>query len=181
MAKGKLPEGPPLQDGDADPFVSMQQERLIGRLIAAWSRLEGVMQDTIWTLLNVDSEDGQILTARADANRKIQWIRALAKRHLSGDRQATLLQVMSTIDELKDDRNFVAHGTWFTARTASGSVAAAASNREKTDPGTVVVETFTPDRMRAITQRIDMTKIVLMKWTEEHIASRGQSPSTPDG
>src|SRR5436309_272703 len=82
-------EKPPIPELSDDNIyragISMKQERLIGRLTVAWAALELVMQDAIWTLLGVGVDDGRILTAGADANRKMQWLGAFANKHFSGD------------------------------------------------------------------------------------------------
>jgi hypothetical protein len=173
----KTPPPPRLNDRDVRGHVSMQHERLVGRLMISWARLEAIMQDTIWTLLGVDSDDGRVLTAKADANRKIQWLRALAKSHLSGEDLESLTNILNVVDTLKDDRNFVAHASWFT--TVADNLPIGSSYREKADPGMVVAETFSADRMREVIRRIDTARFALVVWDELHKTSRGKSPPLP--
>jgi hypothetical protein len=63
--------------------VGMQHERLVGRAVIEWSRLEAVLNDLIWCFLNLSFEDGRALTGRADAGTKIALLRLIAPRHLA--------------------------------------------------------------------------------------------------
>ena len=92
--------------------VSMLHERLVGRLVIAWGFLEAAMQDCIWHILNVPLEDGRVITARADANTKLQWLRSLSKRHLKDTELLALTKILDVISDAQDDRNFIVHGVW---------------------------------------------------------------------
>jgi hypothetical protein len=61
----------------------MTHERLIGRIVVAWSKLEGAMEDLIWQLLGIGIEQGRVITSRLDAVTKIRMIRALAEPALT--------------------------------------------------------------------------------------------------
>ncbi len=53
----------------------MRQERLIGRFVVEWSKLEGALEDLIWHLLKLDMEIGRHITVRMDAISKIKMAR----------------------------------------------------------------------------------------------------------
>src|SRR5690348_13219398 len=96
--KGKpRPEKPPIIPMRADqytrPLVSMWHERLSGRVIIAWSRLDACLQGLIWTFLNLSMSDGKIITSRLDAGLMIQMLRALGTRNLVPERLQPFLDV----------------------------------------------------------------------------------------
>ena len=95
-----------------NPTVSMLTERLIGRVIVAWSKLEACMDDFIWALLGVPIERGRIITVRMNAVRKIQTLRQLGGLVLSKSKFHELSPLLDQVDILRDLRNLVAHGTW---------------------------------------------------------------------
>jgi hypothetical protein len=115
--------------------VSPIQERLIGRLIVQWGYVEAGLNDVIWRLLKLHVEDGRALTTRMDAVTKIAILRKIAPRYLEGEALTEFLKVMKLADDVRDDRNFIAHGNWGTA--PSDGVALALSLRGKADPGEV--------------------------------------------
>ena len=61
--------------------ISAEHERLIERVIVAWSRLDDTMQEAIWSFLNVDLKEGRVVTARLDTRFKINILRGLAPLH----------------------------------------------------------------------------------------------------
>jgi hypothetical protein len=65
--------------------VGMQHERLVGRVVIEWSRLESILNDLIWCFLNVSFEDGRALTGRADAGTKIALLRQIAPKHMANE------------------------------------------------------------------------------------------------
>lgn len=133
--------------------AGMQHERLVGRVIIEWARLENVLNDIIWRLLNLSFEDGRAITGRADATSKISLLRTLAPRHLaSDDKLEALLFALDAIDALRDDRNFIAHGAW--GRIEPEGIPMAASLRSKSKPDEVTGESFDAARMRKIIMTI---------------------------
>jgi hypothetical protein len=174
-------ETPPLvrlgPDVTTVPGVEPDQYMLIGRVIVLWSALEHVMQDTIWHVLGVPFEDGRVLTQRTDAARKLQWLRTFAKRHISPEQKAELDLVLDEIELLQDDRNFIAHGTWFT--TKPDNVPWASSLRIKGLPDEVVSENFPEPRMVEICQGIVKARNALAIWRNRLLASRDKSSEEP--
>jgi hypothetical protein len=159
--------------------VPVSHERWIGRLILASGHAEAAMQDAIWNILNVPMEDGRILTARMNANTKLQWLRALAKRHLHGDLLEELTKSLDRLEVCMDDRNFVVHGAWGTRIAATwgdGDVPIALSLREKSKPDEIIAETFPEDRMQQIVRDMTEAKDDLRAWSDRLLASRGKPP-----
>jgi hypothetical protein len=140
-----------------NPEVSLQQLRLIGRVIVRWGKMEAALDDLIWHLLDLHPDIGRLLTNKMDASRKIQLIRTLAEICMPQDMFFALSPVLDDIDVLREDRNFIAHANWFTS-LAPKYEPMAMSIREKAAPGQVVSESFGDKRMWAIARGIDLAK-----------------------
>lgn len=164
----KIPKPPlqPLQPGQSmTPSVSADHERLVGRVVIEWAKLEGVLLDLIWQLLNLDDEDGRTVLARSDADTRIKLIRALAPRYIEQPKLETILSAIDIADDLRDDRNFIIHGTWGTLMPEN--VPNAISIRTKSQPGILISETFSADRMNSIIKLTVETKSKLIKIIQE--------------
>jgi hypothetical protein len=72
-----------------------------------------------------------------------------------------VLDALNRADELRDDRNFIAHGTWCTVYPEG--VAFSSSLRKKSEPGEVTAEEFPSTRMYRIIDEIDRVKGVIVK------------------
>jgi hypothetical protein len=153
--------------------ISMKQERLIGRVIVGWSHLDAALGDAIWKILQIPLEDGRLFTTRADGRQKIQWLRTLSKRHGAGLDPAEFDRLLDTIDELREDRNFIAHGSWGTIQPDVEP--AAMSLRPRTDPDRIVCETFPEARMREIIGHIGDCARGLKFWMAALDTSRAKS------
>jgi hypothetical protein len=151
----------PLRPGQSGKVgIGLLQEKLIGRVVVERSKLESSLHDLIWRMLGIEIDDGRILTARMDAVRLIGIIRALAPRKLKEPQLQTLLDVLITIDELRDDRNFIAHGTW--GALLPENIPVSLSLRAKANPREVTAEDFPHERMHAIAKEIIRTKWVVV-------------------
>jgi len=80
--------------------------------VVAWSKLEACMEDLIWSLLEVEIEEGRIMTARVDAVGKIRMLRELGELEMPEEMFHRLSPTLDEIDVLRDDRNFIVHGSW---------------------------------------------------------------------
>ncbi len=164
---------PPMQDLGEDfgarYGVSCQHERLVGRLIIEWSRLEAIMQEVIWTILDIKWEDGRAITQAMDATRKLQLLRSFSKRHLEGKRLENLTAILDCIELYQEDRNVVAHSTWGTLIETGEPIAM--SLRRKSQPDQVVTEGFPAPRMYSIIEGIKDCRDYLILWRETHESS----------
>jgi hypothetical protein len=153
----------------------MRFERLIGRAVTAWSKLEACMEDFIWSLLNVPIEQGRIVTLRTDAVGKIRMLRGLGELVLTEAQFHKLSPTLDEIDVLRDDRNSIIHGTW--GRVSPSGVHVCLSLRPRgLAPDQVVSETFPETRLRAMIDATERTKWVLIGLRQELDASPGRSP-----
>lgn len=168
--KPPKPSAPLIIDSNISPDISMQQERLIGRVVVAWSKLEQAMHGVIWALLDMDPDDGRIVTGKQDAKHKIAILRGLGKKHLSEQAQPRFIKLPNISEKLYVDRNFVAHGSWGTDMNRNIAIAATLRERpaaEDGDPTYIVTQYFSPARMRVIAHRMALS------------ASRCKQPSQP--
>ena len=177
--KFSRPKKPPILEANPDqqiePTISLQFERLIGRVVVAWSKLESCMEDLIWSLLEIEIEEGRIMTARVDTVGKIRMLRELGELEMPEEMFHRLSPALDEIDVLRDDRNFIVHGSW--ARMKPQWVHVAVSLRPKAPyPDQAVSETFSEARMLAIIDGIDRTKWVLIGLMRELHALPGRSP-----
>lgn len=135
----------------------------IGRVIAAWSSLEFALDDLLWHFLDISDEDGRALTSKMDAQRKIGLLRIYGKSHLSKDRWAEFSSLLTVIDDLKEDRNFIVHGFW--GCVTPERIPAATSLRPKADPDRAIMETFPPIRMTSISDGVDYAREQIVSLT----------------
>ena len=118
--------------------------------------LENCMNELIMRFTGMSFEDGRLFTERLDPNRSIQLLRILGTRYLKDDRLRKLIDLLTTVDQLRDDRNFIAHGTW--AILEPEGVPTVSSLRTKSEADQVVAESFPHTRMMAIISKIIRTR-----------------------
>jgi hypothetical protein len=155
-----MPEKPPVQKLRRDqyhrPDISADQTCRVGQIIVAWSKLEAAMEDTIWMFLDLDEEDGKIVTTRLSADAKAQMLRFLGQRHIANDDlRNQFRKALAYVDEIKDVRNFIAHGVWGTLMPED--IPVALSIKAKSDTGEVISETFSRKRMEETLAGIQKT------------------------
>ena len=127
--------------------------------------------ELLWRFTGLSFEDGRTVTERMDPARTITLLRFLGPRKLDGERLQSLIDLLATADQLRDDRNFIVHGTW--AILDPEGVPTASSIRTKSEPGQVVAESFPRERMLAIIKAIQKTREAMsillraVPWTSE--------------
>jgi hypothetical protein len=163
--KTPRPQKPPIQPPDpnhvSDPTIGLVQEKLIGRAVVEWAKLEACMGDAIQELACMEFEVGRIFTARMDATSLLRTLREIGSLKLSESDFHALSQICDKIDIRREDRNLIVHGTW--GRTVGQNTAFAISLRIKSDPSVVVSETFPHRRMKEIISDIQSLKWVLIR------------------
>ena len=182
--KPKRPVKPPtkpIPDGQTlVPGIDALQERLIGCVVTEWSRLEGALEDMIWTLTGLSFEDGRVLTSRTDAKTKIAMLQVLAPRYLADPTLRKVEEALVLADSLRDDRNFIMHGSWGTMVPINESTAL--SLRAASLPGMVTSESFSRARMVGILRGITEAKQALLDVLNAHPTSPYISePPVPRG
>jgi hypothetical protein len=165
----------PLEDHHTvNPIISDAHKILIGSVVERWSKLEAVMDDLIWSMLKLQFETGKVITNRLDASGKIKLIRQIASFTLTEDQQHRLSPIIDRIDFRREDRNFIAHGSWGTLMPEHVPICSSLRPTAR-NPDEVVAETFTDGRMREIADEIESLKLRLVPLKDE----LGTSPRKP--
>jgi hypothetical protein len=98
----------------ATPRVGIGQERLIGRAVIIWARLEASLHDLIWTIEGKGLAEGRGETEKHMVGRLLKELRKIG----SGSTETALevrmavLAVAGAVKTLSEDRNLIVHGTW---------------------------------------------------------------------
>jgi hypothetical protein len=153
------PPKPPFQplrpEQVTDGRISMVHERLIGRVVSRWAKLEAAMSDLIILITGLNFEDGRLFTERQDATRLIAILRTLAERYLSDEGtpspRSKFLDTLDKIEHLKEDRNNIVHGSWGEIDGVPIMLSLRAKNE---DPKNITGETYPRHRMNGIADGI---------------------------
>jgi hypothetical protein len=173
-------------DQHIDPDVPITHQKLIGKVVVLWAKVENAMQDAIWQFLGLEPEDGRILTARNDAQDNILMLRSFAKRYLDAGRFEEFDKtVLKVIEARQEDRNIIVHGAWGTLKPERTPISTVL--RRKSDVGEIAAETFSDSRMRQIVDDLsraldDVAALATELAALRDIASRPSplGPNTPD-
>lgn len=146
---------------------------MIGRVVVAWAKLEIELQRTLWAFLDVEIEEGRLITGRLDTRPKVEMLSPLAEKFLPDGKLANnLFETLGRIQELSEDRNFIVHGVWQTL--LPDNLPIASSLRPKTQPNLIVAETFPPERMEDMLHDINLAHRILSAMPAELAALRGK-------
>ena len=147
--RGPIRQKPPIQPLRADQWphfdVSVEQQQLIGLLVLNWSKLETDIDGAIWAFLELEMDQGRLITTKLNTDVNIELLRAQVNTYCAGDLLDDILQVIDFIGVYKEDRNFVVHGSWGTLKP--DNVPVCESIRPKAPPGEVISETFPNERL----------------------------------
>jgi hypothetical protein len=161
----KPPMLPPRENDQLNLTIGLIHEKLIGRVVMEWSRIEEVMGEFIWFLLKLEVDYGRVVTTRLDATIKIKMLRELGELRLRETHFHELSQILDHIDILRDDRNFIVHGIW--GRNLQSIPIALSLRPKPLAPGLIVSEEFSGKRMRDIVHGIETARLQLMTLMKE--------------
>jgi hypothetical protein len=176
----KPPIQPPRTDDQLNDSVGLIHEKLIGRLVIAWSKLESTMGDFIWDLLGVEMRLGRFVTGRMDATAMIKMLRDIAPLRLSENHWHRLSPLIDQTDIVRDDRNLIVHGLW--ARTKDGTPIVISLRQKPLEADQVVSETFPYTRMRVLIGTIEALRgrILLLMYEIGTLPGKSGTPP-PEG
>jgi hypothetical protein len=139
----------------------MIMQRLIGRVVIAWSILEASLNDLIWVISGLGMEDGRTLRERQDITDLVSTLRMLGEGHLTDQLlKPRLGSLLDAVDNLKGDRNTIIHGSW---GEIDGVPVVASFRKEASGRTEVFCEEYSHERMRKIALDVSQcTKIVMM-------------------
>src|SRR5712672_1255861 len=113
--KTPRPKKPPIQrhvPGDEGiNSIGMIQEKLIGRFVVEWAKLEACMGDAITDLFGVEFTYGRLIVSRMDATGLIKMLRDAGALRLPQRDFHKISLICDRIDILRDDRNLIVHGS----------------------------------------------------------------------
>lgn len=163
--KTPRPKKPPIQPavpGDESiGTIGLIQEKLIGRAIVEWAKLEACMGDAITRLFGVEFEYGRLIVSRMDATALIKTLRDVGILRLHQKDFHKLSVICDRIDVLREDRNLIVHGSW--GRSAGGTPQVMSLRIKGLEPTDVVAETFPDSRMRILIKTISAVKWDLIR------------------
>jgi hypothetical protein len=176
--KTPRPIKPPIQRADpsdvGDPTIGLIQEKLIGRAVVEWAKLEACMGDAIGKLLNLEFQYTRLITARMEAVALLRLLRDVGELRLEESDFHKLSVICDKIDIRREDRNLIVHGSWGrTSAVGNGTIAIALSLRIKGDPNEVASESFSHTRMQAI-----IADIQSLKWDLIRLVKLGEPLGT---
>jgi hypothetical protein len=100
----------------------------------------------------------------------VQMLRALGTRNLIPEKLQGFLDTLNLIEDCREDRNFLAHGTWLLLKPESHRIAM--SLKPDAPPGDVISESFNADRMHQIAKSMEDCRISLVLLMNEIETSR---------
>jgi len=92
-----------------DRNISMQHERLVGRLVRRWAYIEGIIQSIIGEILKFNFDDGKAVTPQNDVQMNMTILRNIAARRLNEDRLGLLYSILDRVKDAQEYRNTVVH------------------------------------------------------------------------
>lgn len=151
--KTPRPPKPPIKgnisDEDVDGHVGLIQEKLIGRFVVSWAKLEARMGDAIAMLLGLEFKYGRIITSRLDATGLIKVLREVGELRLPENDFHRLSLLCDKIDIRREDRNLIVHGSW--GRILKGNIPHVMSLKLKGgEPDEIISEGFPHKRMQEL-------------------------------
>lgn len=147
------------------PRVGMAQERLIGRAVVAWARLEASLHDLIWTIQGKGLAEGREETEKHLLARLLKELRKIGSgspEAASREIRKAVLALADDVELLSEDRNLIVHGTW---GELDGVPTVGSLRFETVDRNDVTFESFPPDRLydfiRDVTARGDRAVAII--------------------
>jgi hypothetical protein len=147
MARVKLPIQKLRPEQAPTPRVGIGQERLIGRAVVIWARLEASLHDLIWTIQGKGLAEGREETEKHLIGRLLKELRKIGSGSsiLSTEIRLAVLAVADAVQTFSEDRNLIVHGTW---GELDGAPVVGSLRLETIDRNEVTFESFPPDRLR---------------------------------
>ena len=154
-------------------FVPVWHQKLVGRVVIEWAKLEALMKDFIRILLQLDIDDARIVLGPMEVSRLIQILRDLGARYLLPKDAERLVTSLEHIDQRRVERNDIVHGSW---GMVDGTPVSASLKSKSEIPEKIVVVHFPRETMHWIVNNIIEQRVVL-----DDLYDRYETPDTsPD-
>lgn len=112
----RLPLLPPSPSFRVSPRVRMAQYRRIGEAVVAWAKLENCLNDLTWTIQGKNLASGRTATQDLQISTLLVSLQNAMQSHLVGpsfqNERKLIVNLIQYINETKDERNIIVHGTW---------------------------------------------------------------------
>jgi hypothetical protein len=175
------PTKPPIKPLEEGKFIietiGPRDERLLGRFVIAWSRVEAAAQSLVWAFLGLTPKDGKIVTSKMDVGLLLQVLRALATRNLRAEFLGDFLTYINIAEEIKDVRNLAVHGVWHFIESddvlGPKKVPSVMSIRAKVEDGKSlgVTETFPEGRLARNTRASEVIRVTFAALEQQLLSS----------
>ena len=150
----------------ATPRVGTMQERLIGRAVIIWARLEAILHELIWTIEGKGLAEGREETEKHLVGRLLKELRKIGSgsstETASREIRKAVLAVAADVEALSEDRNLIVHGTW---GELDGVPTVGSLRLETIDRNDVTLESFPPERLhdfiRDVTACLDRATAII--------------------
>ena len=116
-------------------------------------RLEGAVDELASKIAGTNDTFGRIIFKTLPIERKIQILRELGPPRYAGSSFEPVEETLSKINFLREDRNLVIHGQWFTSMPSCEPYAFGLRPQSK-KPFDIVGESFPPSRMASIISQV---------------------------
>ncbi len=117
----------------APTIIEPELAQQLGQIVVSWASAEEWLSHLLATLVDADPGGMSIITSTAGAATQIQWIQtALSVFHHQTD-LTEISDLVQEADELRIDRNALAHGVWDPTGCASGTCLVTTYNWRKSE------------------------------------------------
>jgi hypothetical protein len=168
------------------PRVGIGQQRLIGRAVVTWARLEASLHNLIWTIQGKGLAEGREETEKHLVGRLLKELRKIGSgsstETVSTEVRMAVLAVAGGVKTLSEDRNLIVHGTW---GELDGVPTVRALQLETIDRNEITFESFPSDRLRDFIRDVtacrDQAMAIIAQVEKSGRGPAGKGARTPKG
>jgi hypothetical protein len=161
------------------PRIGIGQERLIGRAVVIWAKLEASLHDLIWTIQGKGLAEGREETEKHLLVRLLKELRKIGSgSSTSAETRLAVLAVAADVEALSKDRNLIVHGSWC---EIDGVPSVGSLRLETIDRNGVTVESFPPHRLHDFIREVTTCHDQAMAIIAQVEMRAGKGARTPKG
>lgn len=98
---------------DAPPHAAAALMMGLGTVIARWAYVDQLMAEFLSFLVQGNPALMYVVTNNVSASTVSEWIRTLLRvRYVNSEPPSEIMALLTTVDELRSERNALAHGLW---------------------------------------------------------------------
>jgi hypothetical protein len=88
-----------------------RQFSAVGKVVAEWALAENVLEHFVWVMIPTDQKTGRAITTHMSAEQRCNLVQILSQE-IPPDLQTDAIELVKRFDELRNERNQVAHNVW---------------------------------------------------------------------